>query len=176
MASPFVMQGLTDNEKELLIPAIKGTTGILESIKKNNASVKRVVVTSSFSSIWNGAKGMWPEHTYTEEDWNPVTYVEAKDNSMDGANAYSALKVFAERAAWDFVEKEKPNFTLSTVCPPMLYGPTAHEPASVEQLATSSADIYRLTNGSLTEVRETGFFLFCDVRDGKCFSVASIST
>jgi len=165
MASPFVMEGITDNEKELLIPAMKGTTEILKSVQKNSPSVKRVVITSSFSSIWNGSKGTWPDHTYTEEDWNPVTYEEAKSPDMDGASAYSASKVFAEKAAWDFMEKFKPNFSLVTICPPMLYGPTAHEPASVKQLATSSADIYRLCNGSLKEVPETGFFLFCDVRD-----------
>jgi len=68
MASPFVIQGITDNEKELLMPAIKGTTEILKSIQKNNLSVKRVVITSSFSSIVNESKGTWPEHTYTEED------------------------------------------------------------------------------------------------------------
>jgi nucleoside-diphosphate-sugar epimerase len=165
MASPFFLQGITDNEKDLLIPAIKGTTEILKSVQKNNPSVKRVVITSSFSSIWNGAKGDWPEHTYSEADWNPVTYEEAKDPSMDGGSVYSASKVFAERAAWDFVKEQKPNFSLVTVCPPMLYGPTAHEPASVKELATSSADIYRLTNGSLTEVPKTAFYAFCDVRD-----------
>ena len=131
MASPFFMQGITDNEKDLLIPAIKGTTEILKSVQKNNPAVKRVVITSSFSSIWNGAKGDWPEHTYSEADWNPVTYEEAKDPSMDGGSVYSASKVFAERAAWDFVKEQKPNFSLVTICPPMLYGPTAHEPASV---------------------------------------------
>jgi hypothetical protein len=61
-----------------------------------------------------------------------------------------------------FVQEKKLNFSLATVCPPMLYGPTAHEPASVKQLATNSANIYRLYNGSLTEVPETAFFaLWC---------------
>jgi nucleoside-diphosphate-sugar epimerase len=121
------MEGTTDNEKELLIPAIKGTTGILESIQKKGPSVKRVVITSSFSSIWNGSKGTWPEHTYTEADWNPVTYEEAKSPAMDGASAYSASKAFAERAAWDFMEEHKLSFSLATVCPPMLYGPTVSD-------------------------------------------------
>jgi nucleoside-diphosphate-sugar epimerase len=165
MASPFVMEGITDNVKELLDPAVKGTTGILSAILEHNPSVKRVVITSSFSSMWNGTKGTWPDHTYTEEDWNPVTWDEAADPNTDGPNAYSASKVFAERAAWDFIDKKKPNFTLSTVLPPMVYGPTAHKPDSVKKLATSSADIYRLCNGSEKQVPETGFFAFVDARD-----------
>lgn len=36
---------------ELIGPAVKGTVGILESIKKNAPGVKRVVITSSVASI-----------------------------------------------------------------------------------------------------------------------------
>ena len=41
-ASPFHFN-VTDNKKELLDPAIIGTTGILESAKKYASTVKRVV-------------------------------------------------------------------------------------------------------------------------------------
>jgi nucleoside-diphosphate-sugar epimerase len=104
----------------LLDPAIIGTTGVLKSIKKSAPSVKHVVITSSFASIVNGSKGFWPGHEYSEEDWNPITSEEATENPMMG---YRASKTFAEKAAWDFVEKEKPNFSLSTVNPPMVFGP-----------------------------------------------------
>jgi len=151
--------------KELLDPAVKGTTGVLKAIQEHNPSVQRVVITSSFSSMWNGDKGMWPEHTYTEADWNPISWDEAADPKTPGPISYSASKVFAERAAWDFMKDNKPSFTLSTILPPMVYGPAAHEPESVKHLNTSSADIYRLCDGSLSEVPETQFFAFCDVRD-----------
>jgi len=49
-ASPFHFN-VTDVQKELLDPAIIGTTGILKSIEKSAPSVKRVVITSSFASI-----------------------------------------------------------------------------------------------------------------------------
>lgn len=38
-------------------------------------------------------------------------------------SGYRASKTFAEKAAWDFVEKEKPNFALATINPPMVFGP-----------------------------------------------------
>jgi hypothetical protein len=34
-----------------------------------------------------------------------------------------ASKAFAEKAAWDFVDKEKPKFSLSTIDPNLVFGP-----------------------------------------------------
>ena len=152
-----------NNERDLLDPAIKGTTGILASIKAHNPGVRRVVITSSFAAMLDLEKGNWPDHTYKEADWNPVTYETAK--SADGGTAYCASKTFAEQAAYDFVEKEKPNFTVSTICPPMVYGPVAHTVTNLSKLNTSAADIYRLINGSEKEVPPTSFYAFVDVRD-----------
>jgi nucleoside-diphosphate-sugar epimerase len=154
-----------DNERDLLKPAIHGTTEILTAIQKHNPNVKRVVITSSFASIVNMEKGAWPEHTYTEADWNPVTYETAAKKDTNGGVAYCASKTLAEKAAFDFVEKNKPNFTISTICPPMVYGPAAHTISSLDHLNTSSADIYRLIDGSEKTVPETTFFAFADVRD-----------
>src|SRR6201999_1754652 len=97
-ASPFHFK-VTDVQKQLLDPAVIGTTGVLKSVKKYAPSVKRVVITSSFASIVNPFKGAWPEHTYSEKDWGTVTHEEAIKNPRNG---YRASKTFAERAAWDF--------------------------------------------------------------------------
>ena len=126
-ASPFHFN-ITDTKKDLLdpgtyeptlypsisslYPAIIGTTGILKAIKKSAPSVKRVVITSSFAAIIDGGKGMRPGYTYSEKDWNPITEEQAYQSAPGG---YRASKTFAEKAAWDFVEKEKPNFDLVTV-------------------------------------------------------------
>jgi nucleoside-diphosphate-sugar epimerase len=100
---------VTDVKKDLLDPAIIGTTGVLKAIKKNAPTVKQVVITSSFASIINASKGnSWTEHTYSEKDWNPITEEEAVQNPSNG---YRASKTFAEKAAWKFVEEERPNFT-----------------------------------------------------------------
>jgi nucleoside-diphosphate-sugar epimerase len=92
----------------------------LKSIKKNAPSVKRVVITSSFAAIVNPTKGNWPGHEYSEKDFNPMTQQDALETPATG---YRASKTFAERAAWDFVEKEKPNFTITTINPPLVFGP-----------------------------------------------------
>ena len=152
-ASPFPMQ-VDNNERDLLDPAIKGTTEVLKAIQKDAPQVKRVVITSSFASIMDTMQGNRPGYTYSEKDWNPITYEQAK--SGDGTTAYCASKTFAEKAAWDFVKTEKPNFDLATICPPMVYGPLAHD-ASLDHLNTSSADIFRFMSGSQKEVGQTTF-------------------
>ncbi|CAC9887645.1 unnamed protein product, partial [Aureobasidium pullulans] len=146
-ASPFHFN-VTDVQKELLDPAVIGTTGILKSIKKSAPSVKRVVITSSFAAIINPSKANWPDHTYTEADWNPITQEEAVQNP---ANGYRASKTFAEKASWDFLEKEKPNFTISTMNPPLVLGPIRIR------------DIYQ--GKAKEQIPETGTFLWVDVRD-----------
>jgi len=161
-ASPFHFN-VTDVQKELLDPAIIGTTGILKSIKKSAPSVKRVVITSSFASIVNANKGTWVEHTYSESDWNPITKEEALQNPSNG---YRASKTFAEKAAWDFVEQEKPNFTLATICPPLVLGPIVHYLNHLDGLNTSNQRIRDIALGKAQdEIPETGTFIFTDVRD-----------
>jgi nucleoside-diphosphate-sugar epimerase len=154
-----------DNVRDLLDPAVKGTTEVLKSIQKNNPNVKRVVITSSFASIVDMDKGARSGYTYTEKDWNPVTYETASNKDTDGGVAYCASKTFAERAAYDFVEKNKPNFSVSSICPPMVYGPNTNTVKNLDHLNTSSADIYRLMNGSEKTVPDAAFFAFVDVRD-----------
>ncbi|TKA70426.1 hypothetical protein B0A55_07897 [Friedmanniomyces simplex] len=161
-ASPFHFN-VTDVQKQLLDPAIIGTTGILKSVKKSAPTVKRVVITSSFASIINPFKGTWPEHTYSEADWNPISAEQAVQNP---ANGYRASKTFAERAAWDFLEQEKPNFTIATMCPPLVLGPIVHYLNSLDALNTSNQRIRDIMQGKAKdEIPETGTYIWVDVRD-----------
>ncbi|MCJ1290332.1 methylglyoxal reductase (NADPH-dependent) gre2 [Xylographa carneopallida] len=159
-ASPFHFN-VTDTKKDLLDPAVFGTTGILKAIKKSAPTVKRVVITSSFAAIVSpsAAKG----HVYTEKDWNPITEEEAIQNPMNG---YRASKTFAEQAAWDFVEKEKPNFTIATCNPPMVFGPVVHYLNSLDAVNTSNQRIRDIMTGASKEkLTPSGVFLWVDVRD-----------
>lgn len=165
-ASPFFLS-VEDNVRDLLDPAIKGTTEILQSVAAHAPQVKRVVITSSFAAILTVTDGLRPGYTYSERDWNPVTYEVASAPDTKGGIAYPASKTFAEKAAFKFVEEKKPNFTIATICPPMIYGPLAHY-ADIKKLNTSSADIWRFIDGSLKDAEGPGptpFPLFADVRD-----------
>ncbi|EKG12762.1 NAD-dependent epimerase/dehydratase [Macrophomina phaseolina MS6] len=162
-ASPFHYD-VTDVQKQLLDPAVIGTTGILKSIQKGAPTVKKVVITSSFAAILDAYKGNWPEHTYSEQDWNPVTLEQALTGPGFG---YMASKTFAEKAAWDFVQQEKPHFTLSTMNPPMVLGPALHHPTSLDALNTSNQTIRDIVLGKHKDsIPDTGMpYLYVDVRD-----------
>jgi nucleoside-diphosphate-sugar epimerase len=90
---------------------------VLHAIKKYAPTVTRVVITSSFASIIDPSKGNWPGKVYSEADWNPVTIEEA---DRDPSTGYRASKTLAEKAAWKFVEGEKPNFDIATINPPLV--------------------------------------------------------
>ncbi|KAL8691714.1 MAG: hypothetical protein Q9218_003128 [Villophora microphyllina] len=161
-ASPFHFN-VTDTKKDLLDPAMIGTTGILKAIKKNAPSVKRVVITSSFAAIFNPKVGNRPGYTYSEKDWNPITEEEA---IQDPASGYRASKTFAEAAAWDFLEKEKPNFTLTTMNPPMVFGPIHPKLQTLDTLNTSNQRIRDMLLGRMKdEIPPGGVNIWIDVRD-----------
>jgi nucleoside-diphosphate-sugar epimerase len=158
-ASPFHFN-ITDPKKDLFDPAIIGTIGVLKAIKANAPSVRRVAITSSFAAMVN-PKGH--PKLYDESIWNPVTMEDALASNQD---AYRGSKTFAEKAAWEFVEKEKPNFQLTTLNPPFVFGPIVHYLNSLDTVNTSNARIMKMMNGSMKEKLEpTGQWLWVDVRD-----------
>ncbi|KAF7904642.1 hypothetical protein EAF00_001976 [Botryotinia globosa] len=184
-ASPFLYKTITDN-REFLDPAIRGTMGVLESVKKNAPEVKRFVVTSSCAAIINFTEEVVramdyfsgfsadfaikralsePQKVYTEEDWNPTTWESVLEGTPN--HAYQAVKKFAELASWDFVEKEKPNLDLVTLTIPMVYGPLRHTVQSTKDLNQSNLRIYTgLVNSSKdAELPLNGLHAFTDVRD-----------
>lgn len=161
-ASPFILSP-KDNEEDLLKPAISMTTSVLAAAAKY-PEIKRVVVTSSFASIVDILAGLRPGYTYTESNWNPVTYPEAVA-ATNGAFAYCASKKLAEEAAWKWVDEHKPSFTLSTICPPWVFGPSINPITSLEHVGESTGLIWKLINGSFKTVPEIDFAGFADVRD-----------
>ncbi|KAI1074777.1 NAD(P)-binding protein [Whalleya microplaca] len=140
-ASPFVLAP-EDNERDLLQPAIKGATAVLEATARFGAGkVRGVVATSSFASVVDIGKGLRPGYAYTEQDWNEMSYDEAK--GANGVVAYCASKALAERAMWKWVEERggEPalGFALTTICPPWVFGPYAWELTTTKGLSESVA-------------------------------------
>ncbi|KAI9850777.1 MAG: methylglyoxal reductase (NADPH-dependent) gre2 [Thelocarpon superellum] len=169
-ASPFQI-GVADVQRDLLDPAIVGTTGILKAVKAHAPSVKRIVITSSFAAVKSQAITT-PGYKYSEKDWNPITKEEALQNPASG---YTASKKLAEKAAWEFVETEKPKFSLSTINPPMVYGPVVHHLSSLDSLNTSNQRIRNLIQGkNKEEIPDSGVFLWVDVRDAALAHVRAV--
>jgi nucleoside-diphosphate-sugar epimerase len=157
-ASPFFF-GHTDPVKEILDPAIKGTTGILKSIYAYAPTVKQVAITSSFAAM---VRPNDHPKLYDESVWNPVTQEEALEPTV----TYRASKTFAERAAWDFLKEKKPNFTITTLDPPLVLGPVIHYLNSLEAINTSNQRVRDLVLGKYKdELPPSGTYIWVDVRD-----------
>lgn len=150
--------------KEIVTPALNGTLGILKAIKQYAPSVKRVVVTSSFAAILDEDLLADPKALFTEASWNPD---DVKDISRGKPTTYRVSKKVAEKAAWDFVANEKPNFDLVTVNPPLVVGPVEHHLATLESINTSNERFIALIQGKWkTAIPPTGIVdLWVDVRD-----------
>jgi nucleoside-diphosphate-sugar epimerase len=66
----------------------------------------------------------------------------------------------------DFVKTEKPGFTVTTLCPPMIYGPPIHDPPSLKELNESDSQLWKIiSSGKDAEVPDAHTPLFVDVRD-----------
>ncbi|KAJ8134992.1 hypothetical protein OY671_011795, partial [Metschnikowia pulcherrima] len=95
-ASPVSFKVL-DVENDMLIPAVEGTKNALNAIQKYGQQIKHVVVTSSVMASVSVAQINDPSIRITEDSKSPVTWEEAKANSVI---AYFGAKKFAENAAW----------------------------------------------------------------------------
>ncbi|KAG9048774.1 methylglyoxal reductase (NADPH-dependent) gre2 [Tulasnella sp. UAMH 9824] len=120
-ASPVTFAA--DDPQELIGPAVKGTTSILESVKAYAPGVKRVVLTSSVGSIYHQKT----PPVFDESDWNvdAPKAIEKFGRNAPGPVKYGASKVLAERAAWDFMDRNKDsiNFDLVAINPSFVWGP-----------------------------------------------------
>jgi dihydroflavonol-4-reductase len=110
-ASPYVIQ-VDDPQRELVDPAVNGTLGVLRACAAA-PDVVRVVITSSMAAVTDEPDA---SRVLTEADWN--------EKSTLKRNPYYLSKTMAERAAWDFVERERPRFDLVALNPFMIMGPS----------------------------------------------------
>ncbi len=147
---------------------------MLKAARAYSPAIKRIVITSSFAAVLDYSTGTRPGYVYSEKDWNPMTTDEAQ--SAGPGAAYLVSKTIAERAAWDFVEKEKPDFSIATLTPPMVYGPLAQTFNDLSKLNESSSEVYSLYSGSDKEVPPTAFYAAVDVRDRMSFRILIIAT
>jgi len=162
VASPYTSK-VQDPKRDMLDPAIEGTLNVVRAT--HEAGIQRIVVTSSFVAVFDMALGgAWRDYTYTANDWNPATYEEAVKGDKPGIWVYCASKVLAEKAAFDYA-KQHPELQITTITPPMIFGPPEQQVSSTTSLNTSADMIYQLISGKNKELPPQGLPLFVDVRD-----------
>lgn len=167
LASPFWMDDrITDPHAELVKPAEQGTINVLTSCAKSQ-TVRRVVVTSSFGSVMNvGGNNPFPmDFHYSEEHWNKSSApIDGVFPDPVNVHAYRWSKTAAERAAWNFVETQKPNFDVSCILPPMVLGANMQAITSEKDLNQSSLILFKMLAGQMAHANP-GSVGFVDVED-----------
>jgi dihydroflavonol-4-reductase len=133
------------HEDELIRPAVDGTLRVLRAAAASG-TVRRVVLTSSIDAIRHGHDRA-DQKVRTEADWSNV----------DRSDPYPKSKVYAERAAWDFVRDRQ--LELVTINPGLVLGPLLHAER------TTSIEVIRLLLAhAMPAVPRLGFAVV-DVRD-----------
>lgn len=145
VASPLP-NTIPKDENELIVPAREGTLRALRAAR--DAGVKRVVLTSSIAAIAYGHPGR------TEFDETVWTNLEGRD-----VQPYIKSKAVAERAAWDFIEKEGNGLELATVNPALVAGPVMSD-----DFSTSVVLVKRMIEGKMPGLPKISFGVV-DVRD-----------
>jgi dihydroflavonol-4-reductase len=173
VASPFVIAEPKD-ENEIIKPAVEGTIRALKAAKK--AGVKKVVLTSSAVAMAGDKK----KNHLNQNSWtNPKT---------DKVSAYIKSKTLAERAAWDFYNKQasEDRMELTVVNPGPIYGPTltgnltGASMSMVRDIITGKMPMLPNTHYAMSDVRDIAKIHVAALEnpesDGGRFIVASEKT
>ncbi|KAI4600743.1 methylglyoxal reductase (NADPH-dependent) gre2 [Pestalotiopsis sp. 9143b] len=168
-ASPYHLN-VVDPVKDFLDPAIKGTTGLLHSTKAHCPTTRRVVLTSSSAAMLNPGRHA---AVYDETCWAPASW----EMAMDPMHTYRCSKVFSERAAWAFIEEEKPTFDLAVINSTYNFGPVQRALPSLEAMNTSNHRVRDMVLGRMRDRLEptAPVFTWVDVRDVALAHVRAMS-
>lgn len=146
VASPFPA-GRPKHENDLIISAREGTLRVLRAAR--DKGVKRLVMTSSFAAIGYGHPDS--KTLFDESCWTNLT--------IPGISAYVKSKTLAEKAAWDFIEKEGGSLEFCVINPVGIFGPILHE-----HLCSSVLIIKKMLEGKIPGCPNI-YFGVVDVRD-----------
>eukprot|EP00271_Cylindrocystis_brebissonii_P021069 TRINITY_DN7359_c0_g1_i1.p1 TRINITY_DN7359_c0_g1~~TRINITY_DN7359_c0_g1_i1.p1 ORF type:complete len:331 (-),score=66.62 TRINITY_DN7359_c0_g1_i1:1010-2002(-) len=111
-ASPVMLDSVEDPQTQLLDPALKGTLSVLKAVAAT-PGIKRVVLTSSMAAVAYKENRLTTKK-WTEEHWSSEDY--CKENKF----WYQLSKTVAEKAAWEFAEKN--GIDLVVINPAMVLG------------------------------------------------------
>lgn len=145
VASPLGLAGAT--EDQMIETARGGTLRVLAAAARNK--VERVVMTSAAnasSPVSYEEEGVTDETLWTDPD-------------APGLIPYRRSKTLAEKAAWEFIEREGAGCTLTTILPGAVFGPIL----SADNL-NSVQVIGRMLRGEMPGIPRIGFEIV-DVRD-----------
>jgi len=142
VADPSRLRG--EDPAEIIDPAVKSVTSVLESALKHGSSVKRIVITGSAGAVLTASD---EPRTFSEVDWNDavVEEVKAKGKEASGLAKYRASKTLAEKAVWAFYEQHKATagFDIVVLNVPFVFGPLLHSSEAPENLDENISKMFK---------------------------------
>ncbi|OVA05622.1 NAD-dependent epimerase/dehydratase [Macleaya cordata] len=140
----------TASPAEILDPAIKGTLNVLRSCKKN-PSLKRVVLTSSSSTV-RVRDDFDPQIPFDESSWT------SEELCQRLQIWYALSKTLAEKAAWEYCKQNQ--IDLVTVLPSFVIGPSLPR-----ELCATASDVLGLLKGETEKFRWHGRMGYVHIDD-----------
>ena len=145
IASPCTIKE-PNKESKVIYPALQGTLNALKAAYKSK--IKKVVLTSSIGAMAYGNEKKICETS----DWTDVS---------QNVGSYIKSKTLAEKEAWNYFNNlSKPNFSLTTINPGMVFGPVINGNFG----GVSSNMILNLIRGKYPALPNI-YFTVVDVRD-----------
>uniref|UniRef100_A0A0D6QST0 cinnamoyl-CoA reductase n=1 Tax=Araucaria cunninghamii TaxID=56994 RepID=A0A0D6QST0_ARACU len=139
---------LTDDPEQVIEPAIRGTTNVLDACAE--CRVKRIVVTSSVGAVYMDPKRE-PHVIVDDNCWSDLEYC------TQTKNWYCYAKTVAEKAAWKRAEEK--NLDMVVVNPCIVLGPLLQSSmnastAHIMKYLTGSAKTYANLTQAYVDVRD----------------------
>ena len=157
-ASPFPIASPRD-ENELIRPAVDGTLRALKAAHKSG--VNRVILTSSNASVY-GCDLPEGKFAYDETMWTDIEH-------PIGRLAYTKSKTLAEKAAWDYVNSEAQEISLTTINPVLVLGAPLDK-----HFGSSISVVERIMRGKDPMLPDLNFSIV-DVKDVASMHVSAIT-
>ncbi|XP_047312057.1 tetraketide alpha-pyrone reductase 1 [Impatiens glandulifera] len=154
IASPVLGRPTSDPKAEILKPAVEGTLNVLRSCKRN-PSLRRVVITSSSSTV-RVRHNIDPTVPLDESCWSSLELCELLQTW------YAMSKTMAEKAAWEFCKEN--NIDMVSVLPSFVIGPSLSP-----ELSATASDILGLLKGKTERFELHGRMGYVHIDDvAKC--------
>lgn len=153
VASPVTSLPPGADPQILIRPAVEGTLNVLRSAAKAG-TVKRVVITGSIAAVVEPHE---PPYSYSDKDWNEsaLKLVAELGGQAPPWMKYAASKVLAERAAYSWVEENRPGFDICHILPSWVFGPVLTSVSSTDDLPATPkllVDIFAAPEEALRSV------------------------
>jgi nucleoside-diphosphate-sugar epimerase len=129
---------------------------LLKAAHKYGPNVKNITFVGSINAITDGTAEAIANRVYTEQDWISHTTEDARRLQNDNIS-YCVSKKESEKAVWNYVETEKPHFSVTVFCPALLIGPALHHVDNMKSINFTNDVVYMYIDGAHQRIPPTHF-------------------